>query len=77
MNVTISLRDELVKEARHLAVDKGVSLSKYIASILEEELGKERSWGEARERQRRMMAEGLHIGMPEKVTWTRDQLHER
>ena len=77
MNVTVSLKEELVKEARHLAVDKGMSLSKYIASILEEELEAKRQYGEARERRHRMMAADMKLGMPEKVTWTRDELHER
>ena len=36
MNVTISLPEELVRQARHRAVDRGMSLSKYVASVLDE-----------------------------------------
>ena len=35
-NVTVSLPASLVREARHLAVDQGISLSRFIAQLLEE-----------------------------------------
>ena len=34
-NVTLSLPDDLLREARHLAVDQGVSLSRFVAMSLE------------------------------------------
>jgi hypothetical protein len=77
VNVTVSLPAELAKAARHLAVDRGVSLSRYLAELIEEKVGTEGERRAARERQRQMMAEGLKLGMPHKVTWTRDDLHER
>ena len=79
MNVTISLPDDLVKKARHLAVDQGVSLSTYLRRLLEkqvEESDSERARREARESQRAMMAKGFHLGIG-KRTWTRDDLHDR
>ena len=38
MNVTIKIEDELCREARHRAVDRGLSLSGWIASLLRREL---------------------------------------
>ncbi|TAK24122.1 MAG: hypothetical protein EPO26_06835 [Chloroflexota bacterium] len=107
-NVTISLPDDIVREARHLAVDRGESLSKFVSRLVEEQVGRVHERSAARERQRRMMAEGFHsndaledfaepsdardrarerlrqmmapgleLGMPDKVTWTRDELYER
>ncbi len=40
MNVTIRIEDELCKAARHRAVDRGLSLSGWIAEILRGELTK-------------------------------------
>lgn len=41
MNVTIKIDDALCKEARHRAVDDGLSLSGWIASIVRKELAGE------------------------------------
>lgn len=38
MNVTIKLDDTLCREARHRAVDRGLSLSGWIAAIVSKEL---------------------------------------
>ena len=50
MNVTVKLDDRLVKVARHLAVDSGVSLSGFLAMLIQREAsgrrkGKARSKG--------------------------------
>lgn len=42
MNVTIKLKDELCREARHRAVDCGESLSGWIAEIVRRELARGR-----------------------------------
>jgi hypothetical protein len=38
MNVTIKIEDALCREARHRAVDRGLSLSAWIAQVLRREL---------------------------------------
>ena len=38
MNVTLKLDDSLCKDARHRAVDRGLSLSGWITQILKKEL---------------------------------------
>ncbi len=40
MNVTITLDDELCREARHRAVDEGKSLSSWLAGLVRKEVGK-------------------------------------
>jgi len=46
MNVTIKIEDALCREARHRAVDRGLSLSGWIAGVLRKELAaEERSRG--------------------------------
>jgi hypothetical protein len=76
-NVTLTLPEDLVREARHLAVDRGVSLSRYLACILEEQIESKRQNDQARQRLLRLLEEGLPSSMPDPVTWTRDELHER
>ena len=43
VNVTIKIEDELCREARHRAVDRGISLSGWIANVLRKELAAEGS----------------------------------
>jgi hypothetical protein len=38
MNVTIKLDDRLCREARHRAVDRGISLSAWLAQLVRQEL---------------------------------------
>lgn len=46
MNVTIKIEDALCREARHRAVDRGLSLSGWIAQVLRKELAtKDRAGG--------------------------------
>lgn len=40
MNVTLKLSDTLCREARHRAVDRGLSLSAWMAELLERELSR-------------------------------------
>ena len=76
MNVTLSLPEELVREARHEAVDRGLSLSRYLAELLEERLEARRRYREAWQEQRALMEQGPLRGVAV-PTWTRDELHER
>lgn len=39
MNVTLKIDDELCRKARHRAVDADMSLSKWVAQVVEKELG--------------------------------------
>ena len=41
MNVTIKIEDKLCREARHRAVDSGLSLSGWIAEVVTRELATE------------------------------------
>jgi hypothetical protein len=40
MNVTLKIDDELCRQARHRAVDSNLSLSAWMAKLLEQELSK-------------------------------------
>ena len=76
-NVTLSLPDDLLREARHLAVDHGLSLSRYLSLLLEEQVESARQYRAARDRQLQLLEKGLNLGTQGKITWTREELHER
>ena len=76
-NVTLSLPEDLLREARHLAVDEGVSLSRFVALSLEQRVEAVRGYRMARERQLRLLCQGLELGTQGTVTWARESLHER
>lgn len=76
-NVTISLPEDLLREARHMAVDQGVSLSRFLAMILEERVETVRRRREAWGRQRRLLEKGTDLGTGGEIGWSRESLHER
>ncbi len=76
-NVTVSLPDDLLREAKHLAVDEGVSLSRFVARSLEQRIDGLRRYRRARERQLHQLDQGLVLGTNGTADWSRDSLHER
>jgi Post-segregation antitoxin CcdA len=76
VNVTVSISQELLREARHEAVDRGLSLSRYLAELLEEHLEGRRRYRRAWQEQRELMEQGP-LRPLRQATWTRDELHER
>lgn len=77
INVTVSLPADILREARHMAVDQGVSLSGFLAKLLEERVVMARRRREARDRQRRILDKGLPLGTHGEIGWSREALHER
>jgi hypothetical protein len=76
-NVTLSLPDDLLREARHLAVDQGLSLSRFVARSLEAQVLASRGFRVARERQLRLLQTGVDLGTRARIDWPRGSLHER
>jgi len=76
-NVTIALPEELVRDAKHLAVDRGVSLSRFVATLLEERVEAARRYQHARERQRQTLDRGFALGTNGNIDWRREDIHER
>ena len=76
-NVTLSIPKDLLRQAKHLAVDQGTSLSGLLVETLRERVRRSKERRRAAQRQRTLMRQGLDLGTRGKVTWTRDQLHAR
>ncbi len=77
VNVTVSLPEELLREARHLAVDKGLSLSGWLAQLVEDQTEGQKRYAEARDRLLQRLKQGYNFGTEGNITWTREELHER
>jgi len=76
-NVTLSLPTTLVKEARHLAVERGTSLSGLLSQLLEQLLADETARTRAEQRIAERLAHGFDLGTLGRPIVSRDQLHER
>jgi predicted transcriptional regulator len=73
-NVTIRIDNDLLVEARHVAVDHRLSLSAWVARLIEERVRGEEAVEAARRRALRRLEQGLHLGGQH---LTREQAHER
>ena len=77
-NVTLTLPVDLLKEARHAAIDRGMSLSKLVETMLSEHLAEK--WVRYEEAYRRWKEYVEHpqdLGTQGQITWSGDSLHER
>ncbi len=75
-NVTISLPKEILRKAKHIAIDRQTSLSGLLAKTLEEIVHHEEAYQQAKQRQLSAMEKGFDLGLKGKVFWARDELHE-
>lgn len=73
-NVTLRVDKRLLKKARHIAVEKDMSLSAWVSHLLEEVVERESIHSSVRERALRRLDKGFHLG-GERLN--RDMLHER
>lgn len=83
-NVTVSLPADVVREARHLAVDQGISLSKLVGSLLQERIAVSRAESNRQREHEQLLNAALQLGREAgnhgtngQITWIRDELHER
>ncbi len=76
-NVTISIPKEILRKAKHLAIERQTSLSGLLTKTLEEIVAQEDSYRNAKQRQMDQMKNGFDLGLRGKIGWTREELHER
>jgi len=76
-NITLSLPEEDIREARVLAARRGTSVSQLLARMLRELVEKETGYAAARERSLARLHEGLDMGTGGQADWSRDSVHER
>jgi hypothetical protein len=77
-NVTLTISEETLRKAKHLAIESGVSLSKFLSDHLEALVARDEKYEEARRRSLARMKRGLDLGIgAEGIQWSRDDLYER
>lgn len=76
-NITLSLPEELLKQARIVAAKRDMSVSRLVADTLKEIVERESGYEEARQRSIERLEKGFHLGTGGKIRWTRDELHDR
>jgi hypothetical protein len=76
-NVTLALSRDLLKEARHMAVERETSLSDLLAEYLRKALAEDGAYRDAMARARERMRTGFDLNTGGAATWTREDLHER
>jgi len=76
-NITLSLPEEDLREARILAARRGTSVSQLLARMLRETVERETGYDAARQRSLSTLREGLDLGTGGRATWSRDEIHER
>lgn len=77
-NVTLTISEEIFRRARHLAVERGVSLSKLLSDELESLVVRDEQYETSRRRLLARMKKGLDLGIRDgRIPWSRDDLHER
>ena len=76
-NITLSLPEEDIREARILAASRGTSVSQLLARMLKELVEQETGYAPARDRSLARLREGMNLGTGGQANWSRDSIHER
>ena len=70
-NITLSLPEEDLREARILAASRGTSVSQLLARMLRQLVEQETGYADARERSIARLREGMDLGTGGQVDWSR------
>jgi hypothetical protein len=76
-NITLSLPEEDLREARILAASRGTSVSQLLARMLRELVEQETGYSRARDRSLARLREGMDLGTGGHIGWSRESVHER
>ena len=75
-NITLSLPEEDVREARILAARRGTSVSQMLARMLRDLVEQESGYARARDRSLARLHQGMDLGTNGHIGWSRDSIHE-
>ena len=76
-NITLALPKRLLRKVKHLAVERETSVSRLLAETLEELVTRGDAYEEAKRRAVHDLDHPRNLGTFGRITWTRDELHER
>jgi len=76
-NVTLSIPKSILRKAKILAVQKNTSLSGLLTQTLFDLVAHQEAYTQARQRNLRLLKNGIDLGTQGQATWKREALHER
>jgi predicted transcriptional regulator len=76
-NVTLVVPKTLLRKVKHLAVERETSISGLMVQALEEIVRRNDDYAQAYQRWCESVQNPRDRGTGGKITWTRDELHER
>jgi hypothetical protein len=76
-NITLSLPEEVLREAKVVAARRGTSVSALLAGALSEIVERESGYAAAKERSLAALGGGWDLGTGGEIGWGRDEVHER
>ena len=76
-NITLAVPKTLLRKFKRLAVDREKSVSAFVRELMEDALRSTDSYEQARKQALEDLKRPLDLGTHGKITWTRDELHER
>lgn len=76
-NITLSLPEEVLREAKVVAARRGTSVSALLAGALHEIVERESGYAAAKERSLTALGARRDLGTQGEISWGRDELHER
>ena len=76
-NLTLKLDADLYKEVKVIAAQRDTSISALVSNKLTELVEEESGYAQARARALALLEQGFTLGTEGKITWSRDELHER
>lgn len=76
-NITLSIRKDLLRKVKHIAIERQTSVSGLLAGMLEELAQKGDLYSRSRARHIGMLDNAFDLGTHGKTAWRREDVHER
>jgi len=76
-NVTLAIPKNILRKAKILAVQKNTSLSGLLTHTLAELVERQENYEQSRLRNIETLKSGFDLGTHGRITWKREELHER
>ena len=76
-NITLRLPKELLKRVKRVAADRDTSVSALMTEALDRIADEDRRYSAARKRALAALKSVRSLGTQGRLTWSRDELHER
>ena len=74
-NITLAIEKEIIRKGKLIAAQNDTSISKMLSDQLKEMIDKEEQYQAAKRKALHALRKGVHLGG--KITWRREDLHER